>query len=169
MPNGEQLMNIHQWFRTQLSGRALEDLTSKAIHEIELGLDVQQKQLPADGSFIEVNFSPWLRNSIGIPVTNAAFGPGLLRKFPRLFDALWEFDDGTWKMLYQLPRYLAKEVYDAREELADALRVYVADNAEGVKLREGATGIAVGRIETMRSLKFSVDSQARMAMPVIQG
>lgn len=167
LPDGTTLEDPHSFFRRQLSGKALHDLTERAILEIESVLDAEFDRLPGEGSE-DVGFLIWARNLLSDAVTAAAWGPMLLKKFPRLVDALWELDDGTYKLMYGVPKMFAKEVYSAREELVDALRAYLGDNVDGQKMREHGLPLVLGLQESYKAAGISLDGRARCMLTILQ-
>lgn len=101
-------------------------------------------------------------------MTTAAFGPKFLKTFPTTIDDLWDMDDGTYKLLYGMPKMFAKEVYAAREGLVETLKIYLDDTEEGARLREGALPIVVGREEVMKAAGVSLDGRARGVLTILQ-
>ncbi|KAG8907950.1 hypothetical protein FRB99_001458 [Tulasnella sp. 403] len=168
LPDGSIMEDPHSWFRRELSGKPLEIMTEKAIAELSGNLDQELASLPDHGQFIEVGFLLWARNLLSDAVTTAAFGPHFLKRFPRTIDALWEMDDGTYKLMYGIPKMFAKEVYGAREELVETLKIYLDDTEEGITLRDGALPIVVGREPVMKAAGVSLDGRARGVLTILQ-
>lgn len=168
-PDGPELEDIHRWLRTELSGNAFDVLSTRVIHEFERFLEGEEAKLAArhDGSPIETDFFGWLQGALAIPVINVAFGPSLLKAFPTFLDCLWRMDKGAWKLLL-IPRIFGGSVLRDREELVKSLRIYLAEDADGEKMREGALGIVVGRSQAMKDVGFNVDQRARMLLPTFE-
>ncbi|KIO32235.1 hypothetical protein M407DRAFT_18804 [Tulasnella calospora MUT 4182] len=173
LADGTIMEDPHTWFRRELSGKALELMTERSVSEIHNNLDVEFDRLvestknAADGKE-ELGALLWARNLLSDAVTAACFGPTFLKRFPRTIDALWEMDDGTYKLMYGIPEMFAKEVYAAREELVEVLKTYLGDTEEGVQLRKGALPIVVGREEVMKLAGVSLDGRARGVLTILQ-
>ncbi|CAD6443829.1 ae91acf7-4b42-46dd-ac2d-e25e7ccb4953 [Sclerotinia trifoliorum] len=51
------------------------------------------------------------------PVSTAVFGNILYEVQPNLSAIFRKFDDNSWKMNYEFPRFVAPDVYDAKDEI----------------------------------------------------
>lgn len=59
------------------------------------------------------------------PVSTAVFGNVLYEVEPGLSDIFRKFDDNSWKMNYELPRLVAPDVYNAKDEIRSAMLKYI--------------------------------------------
>ncbi|KAG8936860.1 hypothetical protein FRC02_010722 [Tulasnella sp. 418] len=166
LPDGSILGDPHAFFRAQLYGEALEVLTTRSVAEIEHALDQEFKRLPKDNSAVDVPLLMWARNMLSSAVTSAVYGKNFLVAFPRLIDALWELDDGTYKLMYGIPEMFAKKTYAAREECVGALKAYLGPDGE--KIREGGLPIILERDPVYSAAGVDLDGRARASLTVLQ-
>ncbi|EDN95674.1 hypothetical protein SS1G_11553 [Sclerotinia sclerotiorum 1980 UF-70] len=59
------------------------------------------------------------------PVSTAVFGNVLYEVEPNLSEIYRKFDDNSWKMNYELPRLVAPDVYDAKDEIRSVMLRYI--------------------------------------------
>lgn len=166
LPDGSVMEDPHTFFRRELSGKNLEVMTQLSVAQIESQLSNAFDNMP--NSRNEVGLLLWARNLLSDAVTTACFGPQFLRRFPDTIDKLWAMDDGTYKLMYGIPEFLAKEVYAAREDLVQYLKIYLGDDEESVQLRQGALPIVVGREEVMKAAGVSLEGRARGLLTILQ-
>lgn len=59
------------------------------------------------------------------PVSSAVFGNALYEIEPNLSEIYRKFDDHSWKMNYEVPRFMAPHVYDAKDEIRMVMLRYL--------------------------------------------
>lgn len=157
--NGTVVENSHVYSRRYLlQDSALEDLTRRTALEISRSLDAHQ-------SGEEIGLHAWSRTILPTAVTNAIYGPGLLKAHPDLIDRIWEFDDNFHKILSR-PPFLLREVYHTRQELYRIFSDYVGDDDRSEGMREGAFGLATARAENLKEAGSSVQMRAGCEIPL---
>ncbi|KAG8974354.1 hypothetical protein FRC05_007515 [Tulasnella sp. 425] len=158
--NGTVVENSHVYSRRHLlQESALEDLTRRTALEISRLLDAYKSGEEAIG------LHRWSRTILPTAVTNAIYGPRLLKAHPDLIDQIWEFDDSFHKILSR-PPFLLREVYHTRQELYRIFSDYVRDDDQGERMREGALGLATARAENLKEAGSSVQMRAGCEIPL---
>ncbi|KAG8989315.1 hypothetical protein FRB90_002315 [Tulasnella sp. 427] len=158
--NGTVVENSHVYSRRYLlQESALEDLTQRTALEISRLLDSHQN------SQKEIGLHEWSRMILPTAVTNAIYGPGLLKAHPELIATMWEFDDTFHKVLTK-PPFLLREFFHTRQELYRIFSDYVNDDEKGESMREGAFGLATARAENLKEAGSSVQMRAGCEIPL---
>lgn len=89
------------------------------------------------------------RNVIITCNSDLLFGDRLCQLDPNFLETYCAFDDDNWVMLYQLPRFYGKKVYEARQKLGDTFRAYLElPRSE----RQGAAALITALEDGMRGL-----------------
>lgn len=68
-----------------------------------------------------MSLSEWCRGVIVKATTRAIFGDALLDIDPNFFQYFYDFDDESWKLLYQLPHFLSKDAHTVKDKILDVL------------------------------------------------
>lgn len=122
-----------------------------------------------------INFTPtevvlplyiWTSDVIISAGQDAYFGPLLAEVAPHLTWDFLEFDDLTWQLLYQYPKFLAKKMYSARDRVVNGLEKYFTE----VQKRRGVRSWFTPVMENeMRNLQFDTHEVAIMMMTIYWG
>ena len=67
----------------------------------------------------------WTSGVLLKSVVKAFFGDGLLQMDPQLLQNFAAFDKESWKLIYKLPRGVAKDMYDARDKMVRSVEAYL--------------------------------------------
>lgn len=97
------------------------------------------------------------RNVILTCNSNILFGESLFQIDPDLLENYCAFDDDNWVMLYRMPRFFGKKVYEARRKLGQDFREYLE---LPVSEREGAAGLVTEMESGMRGLGIDESEMA---------
>lgn len=96
----------------------------------------------------------------------AYFGPLLAKVAPQLIWDFLEFDDLTWQLLYQYPKFLAKKMYSARDRVVIGLEKYFTE----LQTNRGVKSWFTPAMENeMRNLEFDTHEVAIMMMTIYWG
>lgn len=68
-----------------------------------------------------LSLSDWCREVIVKATTRVMFGDALLHIDPKFLQYFYDFDDESWKLTYQLPRFLSKDVHAVKDKILDVL------------------------------------------------
>ncbi|KAL9056430.1 MAG: hypothetical protein Q9162_002911 [Coniocarpon cinnabarinum] len=71
-----------------------------------------------------VSLTAWTRRSFGFGVSRALFGEALLNLEPNLLDSLFDFDDKSWMLVFEIPRPWSNKVFRKIGEVKAALKRY---------------------------------------------
>ena len=119
---------IHQ---SQLHpGPHLEDLTQQFLTQIEKRLLWESIKhmdiaLPTEGtSVVALPLYKWCADVLVNAATRAFFGESLLRDNPELLQDFYAFDDDSWMLTYQYPRFLARNLHSAKTNITNAFTRY---------------------------------------------
>jgi hypothetical protein len=108
----------------------------------------------------------WTSDVIISAGQDAYFGPLLAEVAPCLTWDFLEFDDLTWQLLYQYPKFLAKKMYSARDRVIMGLEKYF----EETQARRGVKSWFTPVMENeMRNLEFDTREVAIMMMTIYWG
>jgi hypothetical protein len=123
--------NMSEWLSQQLlSGAHAEVLQNRyAAHLDELlrweNLDPKYIQT-AEGGKKTVS----LRNYTRVSLTNGAnrtfFGKELFETAPDFIECYKIYEDESWKIFFQYPRFMARDLHDAKDKALDAMAGYLA-------------------------------------------
>ncbi|KAL9122048.1 MAG: hypothetical protein Q9187_001395 [Circinaria calcarea] len=71
-----------------------------------------------------VSLLSWCRDVLLDSATRAFFDQRLMQIDPCLFESFYTFDEMSWKLHFNYPRFLATKMYAAKDRIIDALVVY---------------------------------------------
>lgn len=112
----------HDFF---LSTHAVNCLTSKFLDVFGNALDDAPEIPPLPektgqgAEWVTVNFYEWFKGHMFTASTTAVMGTTVLEMNPNLARDFWVFDENFLKLVYGLPRFLARRGHEARENLID--------------------------------------------------
>lgn len=76
------------------------------------------------GACVELSLKKWCGDVLLNAATEAFFGKSLLAAAPDVFRSFFAFDDDSWMLLYNYPRFLARDMYRGKDASVDALTKY---------------------------------------------
>lgn len=105
----------------------------------------------------------WCREVLLDSATRAFFDECLMQIDPELFQSFFIFDELSWKLHFNYPRFLAKKMYTAKDRIIDALVIYFSlPKSE----RTGESWL-IDKLETeMRTLGIGTRDIAAIIMPL---
>lgn len=119
---------MHYWTahtaQTFLSGSHLQALNERFILNLEGQLDEQRildqwTEFPDLYAFVQL--------VVGRSATATLMGPRILELTPDILDDFRLYDNNLLKFLFGWPRWMAREAYQARDRLRDAVEKWHAD------------------------------------------
>lgn len=108
----------------------------------------------------------WVSDTFISAGQDAYFGPVLGEVEPELTWAFLEFDDLTWQVLYQYPKFLASKMIKGKSKVISGLERYFTLPAEK---RVGAAWFTPGMETEMKNLGFNTHDIAVMMMTIYWG
>ena len=93
--------------------------------------------------------------------TRTYYGKRIEELAPELLQHYLKFDSTNWKIMYQLPPFLARDMYDAKDSLVTAFTKYFQSPQEQ---RSDATYFVTALEAQLRALGFNTDQVARVNM-----
>ena len=110
-----------------------------------------------------VSLIRWSRDVLLQAATRAFFGDRLIEIDPTMFESFYTFDEQSWKLNYQFPKCLSRDMYAAKDRVIDALEIYFSLPFEE---RPGQSWL-IGSLETeMRKLGIATRDIAAIVMPM---
>lgn len=104
----------------ELSDRFLSHINGTLVWErISAATEVRDYQC-----LKRLSLKRWCGDVLLQAATNAFFGETLLEMQPDLLHHFDIFDDNSWMLMYRFPRFLAKNMYLAKDAAIDALEKY---------------------------------------------
>jgi hypothetical protein len=86
-----------------------------------------QKEDDDEAEWATVNFYEWLKGHMFTASTTALLGSRVLEMNPNLAKDFWVFDENMLKLVYGLPRLLARRGHEARDHLVDSATRWLED------------------------------------------
>ncbi|KAL8848775.1 MAG: hypothetical protein Q9221_006246 [Calogaya cf. arnoldii] len=135
-------------------GPGLDGMNRVMIQNIQHSLDKLESQ---EGQAVLLKLGEWSRHEITMATTNSVYGQGNPFRDPGVEKAFWEFEKGLVMILVnRLPSLTARKAIRARDQVADAFRVYF----EAKKHVHGSM-LVQNRYNTSMKNKVSVQDIAR--------
>ncbi len=100
---------------------------------------------------MHLSLMDWTADVFINTTTEMYWGKSIWKCDPALTDSFLKWEETTWKYVFQLPRFLSKDMYTARDRLIGAFRLYFAQpNAE----RADANYFVKTAEEELRDIEF---------------
>ena len=100
---------------------------------------------------MQLSLMDWTADVFINTTTEMYWGKSIWKVAPGLTESFLKWEETTWKYVFQLPRFLSKDMYTARDQLIGAFRVYFAQpNAE----RADANYFVKMAEEELRDIEF---------------
>ena len=160
-------IHIHQLF----PGKRLDGLRSTFIRYFRKSLSLKHMaQYPYTSSVSEqavvLSLYPWTSDIFICAGQEAYFGPLLAEMEPKLSWDFLTFDELTWQVLYQYPKFLASKMIRAKDEVITGLERYFEVPVEA---RGGMAWFTPAMEAEMRNVGFDTHEIAVMMMTIYWG
>ena len=113
---GDHQALLSQRFLDLIDGSLRWDVLTS---EVAPGYVVAEK-----GGWVELSLKKWCGDVLLNAATEAFFGKSLLAVAPDVFSSFFAFDDDSWMLLYNYPRFLARDMYRGKDASVAALTKY---------------------------------------------
>lgn len=112
-----------------LTGKFLEGFEEVlgAAPEIPALREEEEEEEEEAGEWATVNFYEWLKGHMFTASTTALLGSKVLELNPDLAKDFWVFDENMLKLVYGLPRLLARKGHEARDRLVEGAVGWLED------------------------------------------
>lgn len=127
-----------QYQQFLLTPHAVNCLTAKYLEVLTGVLDAAPEIPPLvqqggeEAGWASVNLYEWLKEHVFTASTTAFLGSRVLEMNPSFARDFWAFDENMLKILYGLPRFLARRGHQARDDLMDGASRWLEDaNSHG--------------------------------------
>ena len=117
-----------EWVKQQLSSDMLTDIGNNFMGYINQSLrmdsfssSVVYASTPVEKS---ISLKKMVRYCLVSSATKAFFGPQMQEVDPRFLEYYFNFEEAAWKMFYQYPRLLARDLYGAAEGILSTMTRY---------------------------------------------
>ena len=80
--------------------------------------------LERDTDSVQVNLMEWTSHSIIHAMTEIYWGQAIFQAEPDIVPAFMRWEALTWKYVFQLPRFISKDMYASRDQLIGAFAKY---------------------------------------------
>lgn len=113
-----------------LPGGKLEDVAKMFVKQLDRavcwqGLTANSPHvLESSPESVKVFLLGWTEQVFISITTEIFWGKSIWKISPGLIDTFLKWENTTWKYVFQLPRFLSKDMYTARDQLIDAFTNY---------------------------------------------
>ena len=157
----------HDWQVQQTRGEGLNALNQNVIKFLDrkLSLPMIESSFLASGSskssLLIVSCKQWAVHTIIEAIQTAYFGESLSAMEPGLVKALVGFDNHSWRMFNQYPKFMTREMDRDKSKVIETLEKYFALPREH---RPGQSWFLRTLEDQYRALKFSSHDMAKLVM-----
>ena len=117
-----------KWVKQQLSGSRLADIGQSFVRYIDQCLHINNFSpsfiYSSTSSSEDASLKKMVRYCLVSSATKAFFGSQMQEVDPGFLDYYFKFEEAAWKMFYQYPRFLAKDLYGASEGILRTMTKY---------------------------------------------
>ena len=135
-PTGRCYFHLQKdWLRLQLHpGENLKDIQNKYARYLtdSVAWDSLSDQYTISSNENEktISLKGFTRQTLGICAMKAFFGKELFESFPSFWSHYQDFEDASWKVFYNYPRLLARNLHKVKDHALDDLIKYFTLPAE---------------------------------------
>ena len=147
---GERLEKLGEGFASHIS-------SALAWENIKTNPDV----LEASAESVKISLMDLCAQTMVEGTTRTYYGKRMEELAPELLRHYLKFDSTNWKIMYQPPPFLARDMYDAKDALVAAFTKYFQSPQEQ---RSDATYFVTALEAQLRGLGFNTDQVARVNM-----
>ncbi|KAL8982670.1 MAG: hypothetical protein Q9205_002891 [Flavoplaca limonia] len=122
---------IEEYQRHQLlPGRKLDNFAKAFVCHVDKMVSWQQVQVhvssstPVVSASVDISLMDWTTDVFLHATTETYWGRSIWGLAPNLIESFQKWEQTTWKYIFQVPRILSKDMYDARDELIAAFTAY---------------------------------------------
>ncbi|KAL8841956.1 MAG: hypothetical protein Q9176_002892 [Flavoplaca citrina] len=122
---------IEEYQRHQLlPGRKLDNFAKAFVCHVDKMVSWQQVQVhvsssrPVVSASVDISLMDWTTDVFLHATTETYWGRSIWGLAPNLIESFQKWEQTTWKYIFQVPRILSKDIYDARDELIAAFTAY---------------------------------------------
>lgn len=107
-----------------LSQRFLDLIDQSLSWRVLASVAVPEYVISSKEGGVELSLKRWCGDVLLNAATQAFFGKSLLAAAPDIFRDFFAFDDDSWMLLYNYPRFLARDMYRGKDASVAALTKY---------------------------------------------
>lgn len=128
-PRKHFIDRAHDYYKLQLHpGEKLDIVQEPFLGSIDESLQWQNISgkyvLEATHDTKTVSIYGWCSEVLLLATTKAFFGDSILQIEPNILQGIHDFDNASWKLIYQIPRFWAKDMWEAKDLVHGALLKY---------------------------------------------
>lgn len=158
---------VEDFYRQQFHpGGLLEELWGRIQHRLDIALQwdniLAKPVLPSLTDTKKLSLLQWCRATILPSVTNAVWSDCLLQLEPDLMDIFVTFDNESWKLNFQLPYFMARDMHQAKDKIIANFKRYLATPRDQ---RSGAAWFLQTLESEFRRLEIRDSDMAAMFVP----
>ena len=123
------------FYREQLlPGQRLDALWPRVLASIDESIKwdnvvdshMTQSRAPSgEKETINISLMEWTREVLLKAVIEGLFGGKMLQLEPRLPEYFIRFDEDSWKLIYKFPKFFARDMYSAKENMIGSVEAYL--------------------------------------------
>ena len=160
-----QMVEEYQ-FHLLLPGEKLDEITKTFVGHLDEKLRWQQLQsgsyvLESSGHSVKVSLLDWTAAVFLQVTTEIYWGKTIWEVAPNLIQSFLKWEETTWKYVFQLPAFLSKDMYAAKDQLVDAFTAYFGQPKER---RSDANYFVKTAEEELRDINFDDHNIAKVHM-----
>ena len=161
-----QMVEEYQ-FHQLLPGENLDKIAKTFVRYVDEKVRWQQlqKKCPyiqgSSPNSVKISLMDWTADVFLHTTTEIYWGKTIWEVAPKLIESFLKWEETTWKYVFQLPRFLSRDMYAAKDQLVDAFTAYF----EQPKSKRGdATYFVVTAEEELREIGFKDHDVAKVNM-----
>ncbi|KAK0671650.1 putative cytochrome P450 E-class, group IV [Cercophora samala] len=137
-PEQRYFAGQHAIFHDHLAATAKANMLA-AVYQRFLGEQLEEI-FPLNQGVVE-GIQHLLHTHMAIAATATLAGKGILARWPKLIDWLWDFDKVAASLVWGLPRWMNRSALETRDNLRSACQQYIEEElAKGYELESDAHG-----------------------------
>lgn len=124
-----QMVEEYQ-FHQLLPGEKLDDISKRFVDFLDEKLCWEEFQRNStyvsrsSPNVVSLSLLDWTEELFIRTTTEVYWGKTIWKVAPNLINAFLRWESTTWKYVFQLPRFLSKDMYTAKDQLVDAFSTY---------------------------------------------
>lgn len=153
--------------RQLLPGENLDNISRRFISRLDEIVSWQELKsnhpyvLQSSPDLVKVSLMEWTAHAFINTNSEIYWGKSLAQIAPYLTKSFIKWEERNWKYLFQLPRFISKDMYAARNQLVDGFRDYFAQPQEK---RTGANFFVTAAEKELRDISFDDYDIAKIHM-----